>query len=177
MTWPTHTLMGISTLWLLALLPSEIIGYDFGTLAACAALGALLPDLDASESKIKHLKLLGTQFKPFLLPAQIVSRSEQHRGLLHSLAGLAFITTVTVPIVFWTGWAPVVSILLGYASHLAGDAMTKSGIRLLYPRSTRFHLLPIHLRITTGSFAEDCLLLPLAFVAVALLLRQLSTAF
>jgi membrane-bound metal-dependent hydrolase YbcI (DUF457 family) len=67
MTWPTHALFGISTLWLLAPLPPEIVGYDMGTLAAGAALGALLPDLDASESKIKHLKVLGTNFKPFLI--------------------------------------------------------------------------------------------------------------
>jgi hypothetical protein len=47
MTWPTHTIFGISTLWLLMPFPSDFIGYDFGTLAAFAALGALLPDLDA----------------------------------------------------------------------------------------------------------------------------------
>jgi hypothetical protein len=62
MTWPTHAFLGISTLWLLAPLPPEVIGCDFGTLATFAAFGALLPDLDASESKIKHLKLLGTSF-------------------------------------------------------------------------------------------------------------------
>lgn len=55
MTWPTHALLGINSLWLLAPLPPEI------------------------------LKLLGTNFKPFLLPAQVVHRSDQHRGLLHSL--------------------------------------------------------------------------------------------
>lgn len=47
--------------------------------AACAALGALLPDLDASESKIKHLKLPGTNFKLFLLPAQIVAQAAPFR--------------------------------------------------------------------------------------------------
>ena len=85
MTWPTHTLLGINTLWLLAPIPSELVGYDFGTLAACAVLGALLPDLDASKSKIKHLKFPGTVFKPFLLPAQVVYSTNQHRGLLHSI--------------------------------------------------------------------------------------------
>lgn len=87
MTWPTHTLLGINSLWLLAPLPPEALSYDFGVLAACAALGALLPDLDASQSKIKHLRLLGTNFKPFLLPAQIIHRSDQHRGLPRSRVG------------------------------------------------------------------------------------------
>ncbi len=87
LTWPTHTLFGVSTLWLLAPLPPEILQVDLGVLAAAAAFGALLPDLDASESKIKHLKIPNTQVKPFLLPALVVSRSDQHRGLLPSLAG------------------------------------------------------------------------------------------
>lgn len=118
MTWTTHTLFGISALWLLAPLPPQALGYDLGTLAACAALGALLPDLDASESKIKHFKLPGTQFKPFLLPAQVIHRSDQHRGLLHSLWGLSMAGACVLPLAFCIGWAPVTALLLGYASHL-----------------------------------------------------------
>jgi membrane-bound metal-dependent hydrolase YbcI (DUF457 family) len=173
MTWPTYTLLGISTSWLLSPLPPEVISHDFGTLAACAALGALLPDLDASESKIKHLKLLGTNFKPFLLPAQIVHRSDQHRGLLHSLWGLGMAGACAMPLVFWTGWSPVAALMLGYASHLLGDSATKSGIRLFYPQSKRFHLLPSLLRITTGSLAEETLIPLLALSVFFLLLTHL----
>lgn len=168
MTWTTHTLFGISTLWLLAPLPPELLGYDLGTLAACASLGALLPDLDASESKIKHLKLPGTQFKPFLLPAQIVHRSDQHRGLLHSLWGLGIAGACMMPLAFWMSWAPVAALLLGYASHLVADSATKSGMRLLYPNKRRYHLLPPGWRITTGSQAED-LVMALLLLPVLLL--------
>ncbi|MDQ3813388.1 MAG: metal-dependent hydrolase [Armatimonadota bacterium] len=63
MTWPTHALLGINSLWLLSPLPTEVIGYYTGTLAAVAACGALLPDLDASQSQIKHLQFVG--IKPF----------------------------------------------------------------------------------------------------------------
>lgn len=129
MTWPTHILFGISSLWLLTALPPNWIGYDWGTLAALAALGALLPDLDASESKIKHLRIPNTQFKPFMLPSQVVSRTDQHRGLLHSLWGLGMAALIVAPIA-WVGWAPVTALLLGYTSHLLGDSATKSGIRL-----------------------------------------------
>ncbi len=173
MTWPTHSLIGINSLWLLAPLPPELLGYDIGTLAVCAVLGSLLPDLDAPESKIKHLKIPGTKFKPFLLPAQIVSRTDQHRGLLHSLWGLGMAFMIVIPATFWIGWAPSVALLLGYASHLLGDAATKSGIRLLYPSSTRFHLLPQGWRFTTGSLAEEALFVPLALLGSALLLRSL----
>ncbi len=60
MTWPTHSLFGISSLWLLIALPPEIIGYDFGTLSAVAALGALLPDMglgieDQATEAVGHL--------------------------------------------------------------------------------------------------------------------------
>ena len=172
MTWPTHTLFGISTLWLLAPLPPEALAYDFGTLAVCTALGALLPDLDASESKVKHLKLPGTQFKPFLLPALIVHKSEQHRGRLHSLWGLGFAGICTLPLVFWMGWAPVAALLLGYASHLIADSATKSGIRLIYPNKRRYHLLPPNWRITTGSIAEEALIPLLALSGMVLLLTH-----
>ena len=174
MTWPTHTLFGISTLWLLTPVPLEIISYDFGTLAGFAALGALLPDLDASQSKIKHLKLLGTQFKPFLLPALIVNRTDQHRGLLHSLWGIVFTIIITGPLMAWIGWAPVLALLMGFVSHLAADAMTKTGIRLFYPQTRRFYLLPPKWRIATGAFAEEMLFLPLAFLATLLLVQNLS---
>lgn len=80
---------------------------------------------------------------------------------------------MAAPAVWWVGWAPVVPLLLGYTSHLVADAMTKSGIRLLYPQPKRFHLLPKDWRITTGSLAEEALLLPLAFLVMILLLRHL----
>lgn len=174
MTWPTHSLLGINSLWLFALLPSEYVAYDMGTLAACAVLGALLPDLDASESKIKHLKIFGTNFKPFLLPAQVVHCTDQHRGLLHSLWDLGMITLASAPLLLWVGWAPIVALVLGYASHLLGDAATKSGIRLFYPNSTRYYLLPKKLRLTTGSLAEDALIALLGVVAIFLLLLNFS---
>ena len=173
MTWPTHTLFGISTLWILAPVPPEILHSSFGVLAATAAFGALLPDLDASESKIKHLKISNTQIKPFMLPALVVSRSDQHRGLLHSFAGLGMMTLFFVPAALWIGWAPVAALLLGYLSHLIADAATKSGVRLLYPNPKRFNLLPCGWRFTTGSVAEDALLLPLAVCAAGILLQSL----
>ncbi len=143
-----------------------------GTLAACAVLGALLPDLDASESKIKHLKILGTNFKPFLLPAQVVHRTDQHRGLLHSVRGIGMITFVSAPLLLWIGWAPVMALVLGYASSLLGDAATKSGIRLFYPDTKRFYLLKQKWRITTGSSAEDTLMVLLAIAATTLLINS-----
>ncbi len=168
--------------------------YDVGTLAACAALGSLLPDLDASQSKIKHLRVPNTKFKPFLLPAYVVHRSDQHRGLLHSLWGVGMATRdqhrgllhslwgvgmatlIIAPVALWMGWAPVAALLLGYASHLLGDSATKSGLRLRYPNPMRYHLLPKGWRITTGTLAEELVLVSAAMTSVLLLINQLPSA-
>ncbi len=83
------------------------------------------------------------------------------------------VTFITIPLTFWIGWAPVIALLLGYTSHLLGDAATKSGIRLLYPSKARFYALPLHLRLTTGSFAEEALLPVLGLTVFLLLLTHL----
>ena len=64
MTWSTHLMAGLSTLWLMEVLPVSQTE-NMALLAGAAALGSLLPDLDAAESKIKHLTVGGV--KPFLL--------------------------------------------------------------------------------------------------------------
>lgn len=87
------------------------------------------------------------------------------------------ITLMAAPFALWIGWAPVVALLLGYSSHLFGDSATKSGIRLLYPSATRFHLLPKGWRFTTGSLAEEALMAPLALLAIVFLLSNLYQTF
>jgi membrane-bound metal-dependent hydrolase YbcI (DUF457 family) len=83
------------------------------------------------------------------------------------------IGVMAAPAIWWVGWAPVVALLLGYASHLLADSATKTGILLLYPRRIPYHLLPKGWRITTGSLAEEAFLPPLAFIVMVLLLGHL----
>ena len=61
--------------------------------------------------------------------------------------------------------------MLDYASHLALDSCTKAGIPFLFPDTTRRHLLPRMLRVTTGSLAEEPVFAGLALLALAVLLR------
>jgi inner membrane protein len=178
MTWRTHALVGIGSLWLLEPVPHAIGNGDgvsnVGLLAVVAAFGALLPDLDAQQSRIRHLSP-GWGIEPFALPSLLLHRAFGHRGLLHSGLGLALFTVLfALPLAFWWGWQPSVALVLGYASHLAADACTRTGIPLLYipllhPRRLRFFLLPPGLRLVTGSPAEDALL-PLLAAPVLLLL-------
>ncbi|WP_395143365.1 metal-dependent hydrolase [Armatimonas sp.] len=171
MTWRTHLAGGLATLWLLKpFVPAESIGL----LAIAAGLGALLPDLDARESRIKNLTL-GTGIAPFALPAFALHRLLGHRGLLHSLLGLLLVALVVgLPIALYLEPVAAIALLLGYASHLALDASTKAGIPFWFPNRRRVHLLPPKLRITTGSEPEDIVLALLAMTAIAIMLTTLQ---
>ena len=166
----THMLLGLSSLWLLSPLPGVLTPNTLPPLAAAAAFGALLPDLDAQGSTLKYLKVGG--LTPFVPLTDLLHRALGHRGLLHSLWGLSAACVLALPLL-WLGWPLFVGLLLGYMSHLAGDAATKSGIPLLYPKSRRLHLLPPPWRLTTGSQAEDALLPLLGVAVLALLLGRL----
>lgn len=167
----THALAGVASLWCLQEFPALVSPELLAPLGVLAALGALLPDLDAAQSQIKHLSVAG--FRPFAPLSLLLNRTFGHRGVLHSLLGWGIATLVLLPLTFVTGLAVPLAISLGYASHLATDACTKSGIPLLYPSRKRYHLLPRPLRLTTGSQAEDGVFMIMAVLVVALMLHQL----
>ncbi len=166
----THALLGALTAG--ALLPSGSPD-RLALWMALGAFGALLPDLDASESKIKRLSLAGiTPFAPLSVG---LNRRFGHRGALHSLFGWAIASLVFLPLGLWLSFVPL-TLSLGYGSHLVADACTKSGIPAFYPHRGRIHLLPRTLRLTTGSLAEEAFLVALGLLLFALLLSQLSLA-
>jgi len=171
----THALIGLSSLWLLAFLPDVLTPDSLAPLAVCVALGALLPDLDAQSSLAKHLSI--ARIQPFAPIAFVLSRDLGHRGATHSLLGLVVFALLILPLGIFTQWPLWTALVLGYASHLAADACTKSGIPFLHPHRKRYHLLPYGWRFTTGSQAED-VLVPLVALAILFLLfsqlRQLQ---
>jgi inner membrane protein len=176
-TWQTHVMGGLSTLWLLQ--AGTAIGMSpapsteqIALLAGAAALGSLLPDLDASQSKIKHLSVAG--IKPFYLPSQAIFRTLGHRTLLHSLRGLSGVAILGLTIAPFLGWRIALAIVAGYASHLALDASNPSGIPWLYPNPCRFHLLPKKWRIATGSPPEEIVFVLFALLALLFFLLQLQ---
>lgn len=155
MTGKTHAAIGANVVWLLTLTTLSINPL----LIAVGALAALLPDLDASESTIKHLKVnVGRiRIEPFYLPALLFSALFKHRGWLHSATAI-----IIVAFLSWLGFSrydiavPLV-ITLGYASHLVADACTISGIQFFLPIQSELHLLPKPLRIRTGSVIDSVL--------------------
>jgi len=172
MLWRTHALVGISSLWLLAPLPHVLTTETIGSLVVLATVGALLPDLDAQQSKIKSLEVKG--IRPFVPLSFLANRAFGHRGLLHSLPGWLGFGALCLPLALWWGWEASLALFLGYGSHLAADACTKSGIPG-WPnnRRKRLHLLSTDFRFVTGSPAEDVLLPLLAVSALWLLLHYL----
>jgi len=172
MTWSTHIMAGICSLWIFELIPG-VQPEHIAIYAGAAALGALLPDLDAPRSKIGQWSIGGV--KPFLLPSQAINRSVGHRSLLHSLLALVYVALAGVILSPFLGWQISLALWLGYASHLLTDSSTRSGIPLLYPKPKRFHLLPKKLRIVTGSSAEEVIFVVFAALGLILFLTNLAT--
>jgi len=133
--------------------PEEAISW------AALAFGAVAPDLDGRESLASTPSAWLPRFVPFprlldklvglvmRIPANIFG----HRNTLHYplIAGaiIAFGASLGWDWLLWLG--------IGYASHIAADFLTKMGIPIFGPLSSRnYGLWPRFLRITTGGFRE-----------------------
>lgn len=175
MLWRTHCLLAVASLWLLSPDPAIWNAATAGPMAASAAFCALLPDLDAGGAKIAHLKIGGIE--PLATISLLAHDTFGHRGFMHSALGtVVFGGAAGLVAGHILGWQAGIAAVVGYASHLAGDACTISGIPILYPRKTRIHLMPLGARLSTGTWPEDIVLVALTLAALALfipLLRQL----
>ncbi len=155
----THAVIGANTVWIPLLAGLTVQPW----LVAVGAFAALLPDLDASESKIKSLTVGGyvgktkVGIRPFVPIAMVFSTIFGHRGALHSLLAVVIVAGASTFLIPYVGAAGLVVIILGYASHLAADAMTKSGIEFLWPLKMRFGLLPHFIRVKTGGILDTLL--------------------
>ena len=173
MTWRTHLAGGLASLAVIPFAPSSTslaLGCVF------AALGSLLPDLDARESKLSNVQIVGVApLKPL---AWVVSRRLGHRGPLHSLLALLVVTVgISLPLSLFLDPLAGIGLSLGFASHILLDACTKSGVPLRWPELGRVRLLPPRLRFTTGSMAEDILFLLLALLAVTYFVQSGTARF
>ena len=168
----THILIGVSTLWGLALIPDALTRDSVALLAGVATFGALLPDLDAVESKIKSLSIKGV--RPFAPFADMANQVWGHRGFLHSPLALGLLGLALLPSLYWLDWQVPFALWLGYGSHLMADACTRTGIPGA-PFTKRIFLLPKKWRILTGSAAEEMLFPFLATSAMFFFLHFLYT--
>jgi inner membrane protein len=175
MTWPTHGAIALNTLWLIYLITPNTVAVSVGLLAVCAVGGGLLPDLDASDSKLQHITLLTPSTRPMALLSRAIRQTSPHRGWLHSLLGLIMIGVLSTPIFVLIGLTAWLILLCGYATHLLADMLNPSGIPLFYPNHRRFHLLPHKWRITTGTDMEEAVFAIAACAVLPLLIQLLTT--
>jgi membrane-bound metal-dependent hydrolase YbcI (DUF457 family) len=171
--------------WLAAAGPGPRGAALVALLVGGGLLGALLPDLDSEHSLLEaaprrvlyRLRRRGGVLWLLLAPVLIVLSAalwltneaimlvSDHRGITHSLVALILVTAGCWLLTDWAvGPALAIGLGLGYASHLAADAMTPRGVSLGAPFSRRpFHLLPGPLRFSGDSR-------PAAWLAVLMLL-------
>jgi inner membrane protein len=169
MTWRTHITFGLT----FTVFGFTILSLSFNPFGIIiAALGALFPDLDASESKIKNLKLskksgLLSLIKPFEILGFILHKTFGHRGALHSLVGLVGFSFIAYLISNYFG-EPLFFIYfsLGFLSHLISDMLTKSGVEIFYPWKRNFRLLPRIIAIRSNSFLDEALFVIFGFIFI-----------
>jgi len=78
----------------------------------------------------------------------------KHRGITHTI-WFTFIALILLPF----GWKLALIGWISILSHLFGDMMTHSGVKLLHPyRNTVFYMVPPRWRFRTGSGAEFMIL-------------------
>ncbi|KAB3541980.1 metal-dependent hydrolase [Bacillus safensis] len=146
MTGKTHIMGGVAA--------STAVAYYYGldpvTMAAAGAVGALIPDLCHTKSKIG---------RKFPLLSALISSVFGHRTFTHSLLFLLiiyFLATTYIP-----NDSLSIGLLVGMASHLILDAGTVNGIKFLFPASIKVRL-PFYVK--TGSTGEQVVLAALTVV-------------
>lgn len=143
-------------------------------------VGSLLPDLDTDRSLLEAAPLavlrrvrrrgwwpLWLTLAPVLLPAGallalvnwLVMLLTDHRGTTHGLTALVLVTAGGWALTGWAvGPALAIGLGLGYAGHLAADALTPAGIELAAPWSRRrWYLLPRPFRFSGATWQAGCL--------------------
>lgn len=131
-------------------------------------LGGIVPDIDQPTAPLWRNLPIGGVF------GRVVARLlGGHRFITHSLIGMVLIgwllhllLTFLQPIMphvqtDYVWWA----FMIGMASHLVMDTFTKEGVPWLLPVPVKFGIPPLkRLRVTTGTWTENFVVLPLLII-------------
>ncbi|MFC4402239.1 metal-dependent hydrolase [Gracilibacillus xinjiangensis] len=148
MTGKTHVMGGIAA----TVVTVHFTSYEPGLIIAAGAVGSIIPDICHSGSKIG---------RKFPVISKMVNRLFGHRTFTHSLLFLVLVGYVLT--LFTNDQSIIIGILIGMASHLLLDAVTKNGIKLLYPANLTFRF-PFTMK--TGGSLEKVVLLLLTIVTI-----------
>jgi inner membrane protein len=165
MTSRTHDIFAFASLISLASYypPASL---NLTTTVACLVgnvVGSLLPDADQATNRLWDLLPAGNQvgkvFRNLFL---------HHRTLSHSILGafliyeiLSFLLAKFLNPAYVNTTLVLLSIMIGYLSHLLADSFTEEGVPLLFPFKFKFGIPPISSwRIKTGKWFEKFVVFP-----------------
>lgn len=134
-----------------------------------ADIGGMLPDIDQAGNKLWELLPSGNKV------GRIFRRVfYKHRTLTHSAIGIIAIYNLLdyfLPKILNSDFVDpqviLASIMIGYYSHLASDALTEEGIPLLFPINASFGFPPVRSwRIKTGQWFENFVAFPSVWIYI-----------
>lgn len=171
MTARTHDMFAFATL-LTATVQYPPATINMPTLISCLIaniVGSLLPDMDQASNRLWDLfpagNFVGKIFRRVFISHRTISHSLLGFFIFYkffewSLPKLLNTTYIDAKLVF-------ASIMLGIASHLIADGITKDGLPLLFPFSLKIGFPPLKaLRIRTDTWVEHILVLPLVVLFI-----------
>jgi inner membrane protein len=172
MTARTHDLCAFATLvTATALFPPAVISLPtLMTSLVGNIVGGLIPDMDQASNKLYDL-LPGSDFTGKVIGKLFLG----HRNISHSLLGgylLYKLLDFVLPRLFNAHYVDthilLLSIMLGFASHLLADSITREGIPLFFPFTIKIGFPPLKfMRVVTDSWVEHLLVLPGVLVYTA----------
>ncbi len=126
-------------------------------------IGGLIPDMDSGGNYLWGLLPQGKFLGRFLRKIFY-----KHRTITHSFLGLFLIfnfLNLLIPKLFNPNFVDpniiIISIMIGFISHLISDSLTEEGVPLLFPLRINFGLPPIRkVRIKTGKWFENFVVFP-----------------
>lgn len=165
MTARTHDLIAFAALTSAAVYyhPQNINLYTlFASVIGCT-VGSLIPDADQAGNRLWDL-LPGGDYVSRILRRVFY----KHRTITHSLLGTYLLykgLEWLLPKIFNAGFVDhkilLISVMIGFVSHLLADSLTEEGVPLLFPIGINFGFPPIRSwRIKTGKWFENLVVLP-----------------
>lgn len=126
-------------------------------------IGGLIPDMDTGGNYLWGLLPQGKTLGKFLRKIFY-----KHRTITHSILGL-FLLFNFFSILLFKLFNPnfidpniiLVSLMIGFVSHIFADSFTEEGVPLLFPLRINFGILPIRaIRIKTDHWFENFVIFP-----------------
>jgi inner membrane protein len=126
-------------------------------------VGSLVPDMDQAGNRLWDLLPAGDTVGKYLRKLFF-----EHRTFSHSIIGtlviykiLQFLLFRLLNPAFIDPKLVLAGVMIGYLSHLLGDAFTKEGLPLFFPLKINVGIPPIEaFRIKTGNFIENFIIYP-----------------